>query len=154
MNDDLGEMIASHPFAAGLERRFVDVLAGLARLDHFAAGSWLAAQGKPADVFHLVEEGRCAIEIDGADRAPLVIATVHPGEVLGWSWMFAPHLWHFDVLALDPVTSIAIDAAGLRAACGADHEFGYELTYRLAAVIASRLEATRHQLLDVYGTSR
>ncbi len=154
MNDDLREMIATHPFAAGLERRFVDVLTGLARLDHYAAGSWLAAQGKSADAFHLVEEGRCAIEIAAADRAPLVIATVHAGEVLGWSWMFAPHLWHFDVLVLDPVTTIAVDAAGLRTACAADHEFGYAIACRLAEVIASRLEATRHQLLDVYGTPR
>jgi CRP/FNR family transcriptional regulator, cyclic AMP receptor protein len=154
MNDDLREMIATHPFAAGLERRFVDVLAGHARLDHYPAGSWLAAQGKSAEAFHLIEEGRCAIEIDAADRAPLVIATVHPGEVLGWSWMFAPHLWHFDVLALDAVTTIAIDAAGLRSACADDHEFGYSIACRLAKVIASRLEATRHQLVDVYGTAR
>jgi CRP-like cAMP-binding protein len=154
MNDDLREMIAVHPFVTGLERRFVDVFAGLARVDHYPSGSWLASQGKPADAFHLIEEGRCAIEIAAADRAPVVIATVHPGEVLGWSWMFAPHVWHFDVLALDTVTTVAIDAGGLRAACAADHEFGYAIACRLAEVIASRLEATRHQLLDVYGSPR
>ena len=83
-----------------------------------------------------------------------MIATVHAGEVLGWSWMFAPHRWHFDVLARRIDRTIAIDAAQLRTACRADHELGFEITYRLAGVIASRLEATRQQLMDVYGQPR
>lgn len=147
-------VIAAHPFVQGLSDRIVDALAEMADLVEMSAGSWIALQGKPAHAFHLVTEGRCAIEVATPHRAPLVIATVHPGDVLGWSWMFPPHRWHFDVLAIDTVRTIAIDGDALRNACATDHELGYEITRRLAGVVASRLEATRLQLLDVYGPPR
>ena len=150
----LHDCLAAHRFANGLAPRFVDALAAMARFVEHPAGTWIAREGVTADSFHLVLEGRCAIDVAAAGRDPLVIATVHAGEVLGWSWMLAPHVWHFDVLALDLTRTIAVDGAALRAACEADHELGYEITRRLARVIASRLEATRLQLIDAYGQSR
>lgn len=151
---DLHAMLAAHRFADGLAPQFIDALATMARFVEHPAGTWIAVQGDPADAFHLVIEGRCAIEVAAAGRDPLVIATVHAGEALGWSWMLAPHLWHFDVLALDHTRTIAVDGAALRDACHADHELGYEIAHRLARVIALRLEATRLQLVDVYGQPR
>ena len=146
--------LAVHPFLAGLEPRLIGVLAGMARFTEHRSGTWVARQGRPAEEFHLIEEGRYAIEITAADRPPLVIATVHPGDVLGWSWLVAPYHWHFDVVALDRGRTIVVDAASLRAACSADHEFGFEITRRFAEVIAMRLEATELQLIDVYGHHR
>lgn len=151
---NLHDRLAAHRFADGLAPQFVEALAAMASFREFPAGTWIASQGDPADAFHLVLEGRCAIEVAAAGRDPLVIATVHAGEVLGWSWMLAPHAWHFDVLALDDTRTIAVDGAALRAACRADHELGYEITHRLARVIAARLEATQIQLVDVYGQPR
>ena len=151
---DLHVRLAAHRFADGLSPQRIEALAAMAHFDEFPAGTWIAKQGEPADAFHLVLEGRCAIEVTAAGRDPLVVATVHEGEVLGWSWMLAPHVWHFDVLALDPTRTIAVDGAALRTACHADHDLGYEISHRLARVIASRLEATRLQLVDVYGQSR
>ena len=46
---------------------------------------------------------------------------------------------------------IAFDGACLRGKCDADHELGYELMQRFAGVMLDRLQATRLQLLDVYG---
>lgn len=154
LDGTLRDGLAAHRFAEGLAPRFLETLAAIARFVEHPAGAWIALEGDPADAFHLVLEGRCAIDVAAAGRDPLVIATVHAGEVLGWSWMLAPHVWHFDVLALDPTRTIAVDGAALRAACDADHELGYEITRRLTRVIASRLEATRLQLIDVYGQSR
>ena len=76
------------------------------------------------------------------------------GDVIGWSWLYPPHLAHFDVIALDPVRTVAIDAQALRDACAADHNLGFEITYRLGRVVAARLEATRLQLMDIYGRHR
>ena len=152
--DHLHHDLGAHRFVDGLPPRLVDVLAGMARFCEHPAGAWLAQQGEPADEFHLVLEGRVAVEVAAAGRDPLVIATVHAGEVVGWSWMLAPHVWHFDVLALDHTRTIVIDGAALRTACRADHELGHEITHRLARVIASRLEATRLQLVDMYGKPR
>jgi CRP-like cAMP-binding protein len=108
----------------------------------------------PADQLLLVTGGRVGIEIASADRDPLIITTVHAGEVVGWSWMVEPHEWRFDIVALSQVTGLAIDAVALRTACAADHELGYEIATRLSRVVAARLGATRLQLLDVYGRVR
>ncbi|HHT9124119.1 MAG TPA: Crp/Fnr family transcriptional regulator, partial [Candidatus Wunengus sp. YC63] len=51
----------------------------------------------------------------------------------------------------EPTSAIALDAKCLRAKCEEDHDLGYELLKRFAHVITQRLEATRLQLLDVYG---
>ncbi len=151
---DIGSAVSAHPFLAGLDPRLVARIVPLAHLVEYPAGTWIATVGRPADRFLLLTEGRAGIEITAADRDPLIVATVHAGEAVGWSWFIEPHVWHFDVVALDDVRALSIDASALRAACAADHELGYQLGNRLTRMVASRLEATRHQLMDVYGRAR
>ena len=147
----LRDLLGHHPFFAGMPAAMVDRVAELARVAEFPEGAWLARTGAVADTLHAVVGGRAAIELATAGRGPLVVATVHPGDVIGWSWFVEPHRWRFDVVALDDVRTLAIDANRLRAACDADHELGYRIAHRLVGVVAARLEATRHQLVDVYG---
>jgi hypothetical protein len=47
--------------------------------------------------------------------------------------------------------AIGIDAACLRDKCDADAQLGYEMMKRFLPVLVKRLNATRLQLLDVYG---
>ena len=56
-----------------------------------------------------------------------------------------------DGRAVQPCSLIALDGACLRAKCDDDHELGYQLMSRFAANIVDRLQATRFQLIDVYG---
>ena len=79
------------------------------------------------------------------------IETMEAGEVCGWSWLLPPYRWHFDVQALDLTRAIVFDGQCLRAKCEADHDLGYALMQRFAQVIVQRLQATRWQLLDLYG---
>ena len=60
--------------------------------------------------------------------------------------------WHFDGYAVAEVRALALDGKCLRTKCDKDHDFGYEMLKRLADVFQSRMEATRLQLLDVYGS--
>ena len=143
--------LAEHPFLAGFEASMLDRLAAFTVPREFSKRAVIAHSGADADEFHLVVSGRAGIEIIAAGVRPMVIATVHGGEVIGWSWFVEPHRWHFDVIALDTVHTLAIDAAQLRAACDADHELGYRLARRLTTVMAARIEATRHQVVDHYG---
>ena len=150
----MNEIIAAltgHPFFTGIDPALLERLATVTTVKEYPAGAWVARSGAPADTFHAVLSGRAGIEIAAADRDPLLVATVHAGEMIGWSWFVEPHEWHFDVLALDPLRTLAMDAAALRADCRADHELGYQVAHRLARLLASRLVATRHQLVDVYG---
>jgi len=49
------------------------------------------------------------------------------------------------------VRAVELDGAYLRNKCEEDPRLGYELMRGFAALAATRLQATRLQLLDVYG---
>ena len=121
----------------------------------FGPGELLLVEGQPADTLFLVQRGRVAIEIHGADRGTLVVETVEPGGAVGWSWLFPPYRWHFDARALEPVGAVAVDAACLRAKVDADREFGLRCwSPGSPGVLLERLQATRLRLLDLYGADR
>jgi CRP-like cAMP-binding protein len=80
------------------------------------------------------------------------VQTLTAGDVIGWSWLVAPHYWRFDARALILTRAFALDGECLRKKCEADPRLGYELLKRFSHMIAERLEATRLQLLDVYGS--
>jgi CRP/FNR family cyclic AMP-dependent transcriptional regulator len=84
-------------------------------------------------------------------RGAVTLQTLGEGDLLGWSWLFPPYIWQFDARAQEDVRATAFDGACLRTKCDADPALGYDLMKRLARLVSSRLEATRRQLLDVYG---
>jgi CRP-like cAMP-binding protein len=69
------------------------------------------------------------------------------GELLGWSWLFPPYRWAFGAVATGPVEAFEFDGRVVRARCESDPTFGYELTRRLARVVAKRLQTTRVRLI-------
>jgi CRP-like cAMP-binding protein len=144
------ELLERHQALAGLEPRLLDVLANHAHVAVYPAGGWIARVDSAAGSFLAIVGGRAAIEIAPPARKPVVVATVHEGDLLGWSWLVPPHRWHFDVLALEEVRAVVMDGSALRQRFDIDHELAYQLTRRLLSVVATRLEATRVQLLDLY----
>ena len=80
------------------------------------------------------------------------IQVIEAGDVLGWSWLFPPYSWRFDARTLEPVKAIFFYGTRLREHCEADHDLGYELMKRMAAVVIQRLQATREQLLQARST--
>ena len=118
----------------------------------FAAGTFLAREGETADRFYVVRQGKVALELH-APTGPLLIETLGAGELVGWSWLFPPYRWTFDVEAIDQTRVTTIESACLRAKCESDPAFGYRLMQRFAQVIVDRLQATRFRLLDLYGNA-
>jgi len=147
---ELRPMLAEIAFLRGIGDRQLDVLATMAHATSLATGTMLGREGETAEAFYLIQSGRVALEIHTPDRGAVRIQTVGPGEPVGWSWLVPPHRWQFDARAVDAVQAIAIDGAALRERCEQDHELGYQLLKRLVTVVASRLAATRLQLLDIY----
>jgi CRP-like cAMP-binding protein len=146
----LDELIADTPIFDGLDRAALELIAGCGRNEHITAGTMLFREGQPADKFFLIRHGVVALELD-APGGPLVIQTLHEGEVAGWSWLFAPYRWAMDGRAAQDCRLVTFDGACLRGKCEADHELGYQLMSRFAANVIERLQATRLQLIDVYG---
>jgi len=147
----LDELIAAAPLFDGLSPAHLSLIAGCGVNEHFAVHAQLFREGTPADRFFLIREGAVALEVDSPGRGPLIIETLHSGDVVGWSWLFEPYRWQFDARAQEPTRVVRFDGACLRGKCEADHELGYQLMRRFAASLIERLQATRMQLLDVYG---
>jgi CRP-like cAMP-binding protein len=154
MSNDVRTALGTHEFFIGMKPRHLDAIATLGTWSDHPAHSWMACAGDAADRFHAIVSGRAGIEIASPGRDPLIVATVHQGDVVGWSWFIDGQPWQFDVIALDDVRSVAIDVARLVDAYDDDQELRHELSSRLLRVVASRLKATRLQLVDVYGNAR
>ncbi len=145
------DILAASPVFAGLEAEQLALIAGCARTTGFTALEQLFRAGEPADVFYLVRRGRVALQVHDPGRGTVVLETVEAGEVVGWSWLFAPYRWHLDALAVTDVRALVFDAACLRGKCDADHTLGYALMRAFAGVMIDRLQHARTRLLDVYG---
>jgi CRP-like cAMP-binding protein len=147
----LAELLEEIPVFEGLDPKTLALIAGCAHNEAFPEGRLIVAEGDPADTFLLVRRGRVALELHAPGRGPLVIETVEPGEVVGWSWLFPPYRWHLAIRAVEDVGAISFDGACLRGKIDADSKLGYDLMQRFARLAIDRLEHTQLRLLDVYG---
>jgi len=143
------KIISTHPFLEGMSPHQLRLLSDCAMPARFAANELIFHEGDPASRFYLLQTGRVALESQAYGKCKTLIQTLGAGDILGWSWLFPPYFWHFDARALEPTDAIFIYGTPLRDECESDHEFGYELMKRLAAVMMKRLQATRWKLLGV-----
>ena len=147
----LDQVVLESAMFAGLDARYAEQLAGCSQTVGFDAGETLFREGEPADVFYVLRRGRVALELYVPGRGPLTIETIEAGEVVGWSWLFPPHTWHFDARAVAPVRAVAVDGACIRGKCDDDPALGFELMRRFSSVLLERLNATRFRLANLYG---
>jgi CRP/FNR family transcriptional regulator, cyclic AMP receptor protein len=150
--EGLERILAAHPFFEGLDPAHLEVLVGCATNMRFDPGTYLFHAGEEANQFFLLRDGRIALELAAPGQTPLVLQTLGQGDILGWSWLIPPYHWMFDAVAVEQARAVGLDGKCLRGKCEADHDLGYELLKRFAHIMEDRLEATRLQLLDLYGT--
>ena len=139
--------VAAHPYLIGLSPHHIRLLADCAMRSQFAAGEIIFRKGETANRFYLIESGKVALE-SSAGNETVVIGEVGPGDLLGWSWIFPPYLWHFDARAIEPTRAIFMYGTILREYCEADPALGYELFKRMSEVMMRRLQASRVRLTE------
>ena len=154
MSVSLEQVLAEHPFFQGLEPAYRQLIAGCATNVVFQAGVYIFKEGDPSNHFYAIRQGTVALEIFVPGKGALTIQTLTEGDILGWSWLVPPHRKQFSART-DTVTRVLqFDAKCLRTKCDEDPRLGYELLKRITQIVGQRLQATRLQLLDVYGANR
>jgi CRP-like cAMP-binding protein len=148
--EGLGRIVGEHGLFAGLDKEFLELVAGCARNVRFRAGEYLYREGDEANEIYLIRQGHVAKELSAPGRGRMTYRTVGPDSVVGLSWLVPPYRWTYDARAQDDVRAISLDATCLRAKCDADPALGYEVMKRFMPAIVARLHDTRLQLLDVY----
>jgi CRP-like cAMP-binding protein len=146
--ESLERPLTQHAFLAGLDRRFLRQLAGLASGKSFKVQQMIFHEGGQANELYLIVKGKVAIETALLGCDAVQVQTLGEGEVLGWSWLLPPYQWHYSARAVEPTQAIALDGAALRTLCERDHDLGYEMMKRFALVIVQRLVATRARSLS------
>ena len=143
----LNEAITDHPFFHGMKPEHLAMLTDGANAVQFKVGDVLFREGEPANQFYLIGSGKIALEAHEPADGNTLVQTLGAGDVLGWSWLFPPFVWHFQARAVEPTNAIVLSGARLLVAAERDHDFGYELMKRVVKVVIHRLQAARKQLL-------
>jgi CRP/FNR family cyclic AMP-dependent transcriptional regulator len=146
-------VLGAQPFLRGLADDHLATLATLCRHVAIPARQRLFEERTTADRFWLIDAGQVVIDTTVPGRGRLIIETIGRGDVTGFSWLLAPYQWRFGALTMQPMQGFEFDARAVRAACDQDPALGYQLSRRVSAVLARRLEATHARLLDSYANS-
>jgi CRP-like cAMP-binding protein len=150
----LERVLLEHPLLKDCQPKYIQLLVECASNVRFDAGETILRQGEEANLLYLIRQGRVALEIPDSPRGPIIVQTLGEGDVLGWSWAITPYRWHFDARAVELTRAVALDGKCLRNKCELDHDLGYEVMRRVTHVMEHRLQATRLQLLDIYGAGQ
>ena len=142
--------VAAHPFLIGMSEHHIRLLADCAMRSHFDADQVIFREGETANRFYLIERGEVVLESFMAGSQAATIDTVRDGELLGWSWLFAPYVWHFTARAKQPTEAIFFYGTVLREYCERDQALGFELFKRMSEVMTRRLQGARGRLISLY----
>ncbi|MDR3406238.1 MAG: cyclic nucleotide-binding domain-containing protein [Chthoniobacter sp.] len=140
-------IMSPHPFFNGMSEHHLRLLAEGASPTHFPKGTFVFREGEPANRFYLIRQGSVSLESWINDDSRVVLQTLSTGDVLGWSWLFAPYYWHFDARALEETDALMMFGTRLRELCESDKVLGYEIMKRVADVVIHRLQTTRLKLV-------
>ncbi|MEV0976410.1 cyclic nucleotide-binding domain-containing protein [Streptomyces sp. NPDC049915] len=116
----------------------------------FTMGTRLFQEGGRADRFWIIRTGTIDLDMRVPGRRAAVIDSLGHNELVGWSWLFAPHVWHLGAQAATPVRAYEFDATLVHAMCAEDPEFGRSIAQWVGEVVAHRLRTARTRLLDLY----
>jgi CRP-like cAMP-binding protein len=140
--------LAGNYFLRGMSDDHLARLAALTSVVTVPAGHRFFTVGTVARHFWLIRAGQVAIDVDVPGQGRLVVQTLGRGEVIGVSWFFPPFQWQFGAVAVQATEAFQLDAAAVRERCDEDPDLGYQITRRLVAVVAKRLQATRLRMIE------
>src|SRR6266567_1928870 len=148
--ESLSTRIALHPFLAGMNHAQLALLTDCAMATRFQKGQTILREGEFANRFYLIETGKVVLESGEGFGDPVIVETIGAGDLLGWSWMFPPYVWHFTARATEPTRAIFFYGTILREYCERDPALGYELFKRITPVMMRRLQRARRNMLAIH----
>ena len=148
--EPMAARVALHPFLAGMNPTQLALLTDCAIPVHFKKGQTILREGDLANRFYLIESGKVVLESGEGFGDPVIVETIGAGDLLGWSWMFPPYVWHFTARAAEPTEAIFFYGTILREYCERDPSLGYELFKRITPIMLKRLQSARRKMLSVH----
>ena len=145
------DVLRETPLTAGLGHPERRRLAGLCQVRRAEPGDILLREGSDTTHLGIVRSGRVALRLQVPGRGSTTVLTVEAGDVFGWSAVVPPYRATSTAIAIEPSEVLVCEARALREALDEDEDLAAALYPRILQAVARRLEATRLQLLDVFG---
>ena len=149
--NDIEQRISEHPFFRSMAPAHLGLVTESAKEAKFESNQIIFREKEPADRFYLIESGRVALGWHTPEGKMVLVQTLGPGEVIGWSWLFPPFVWHFQARATEPTCTVVLDGGQLLVAAEENPQFGYDLMRRIAQMVITRLQASRRSRVVVDG---
>ena len=143
--------ISEHPFFRSMAPAHLGLVTKSATEAKFETNQIIFHEKEPADRFFLIESGRVALGWHTLEGKMVLVQTLGPGEVIGWSWLFPPFIWHFQARATEPTSTVVLDGGHLLVAAEENPQFGYDLMRRIAQMVITRLQASRRSRIVADG---
>ena len=148
------DLLRQMELTAGLSDRELAELAEIARHEEMPASTVVFREGQDQSLIYWVVDGSITLEMTGARLKPIILLTVGPGEVLGWSALVGDSRMTARANTVTDTRLIGFPATDLRALCDQNHELGYRVMHSIAQNLSRRLHATRQQLLGSFEDSQ
>ena len=152
MNPIIGEL-ANSPMLAGFGLDALSKLAALAKPVDLPPETVIFREGEQATHIYFIISGNVALDLCAPAVGCRRILTLGSGELLGWSPALGQERLTATARAISPTRALKLSGREVLALCERDPQFGYEFMKRTALAMAKRLNATRLQLVNVYGAT-
>ena len=140
--------LARLPLFAGLEPEELENLAGGSVRRTLADGETLVEMGSPITELHWLESGQLGLRVLSEHRWVLV-STLHPGDLLGWSALREEPTALSTARAIGPAVIVSVPAGGLMALLTCGSERSELLLRRLFGFATQHLDESRAQVLQL-----
>jgi CRP-like cAMP-binding protein len=131
-------------FTRALERS-VRSVAVISQEKRFGAGEQILNEGDRADNLYFLLEGEVDLTFS-LRTGSVVVDTLVPGDLMGWSSMVAPHSLTATAAARTEVRVISIDGLELQRLFERDCSLGYFLMQQVVSSLSHRLKGAHIQL--------
>jgi CRP-like cAMP-binding protein len=149
--NDLLKLIRGLELFQDLADKQLEQVAAIAKKVQFPAQHNIFLEHEPAKDVFIIIEGDVSLVICTPRVGCRQLMVVHAGELIGWSPLVGRARLSDTARTLTPTTVIAMNGDKLLTLCAEDPRFGFEFMHRAAQTLASRLSATRLQLLNMCG---
>jgi SulP family sulfate permease len=138
--------LRANPLLHTMDSRHLKKLAAVAVEAEFGKNEIIYQRGQSGQALYLIEEGEVTIATDTPDQESVVLHTLGPGQLFGWSALFPQERKMFITRATRPTRVLLMPAEQIRAAWQADTSLEYALVRRGGEAMANRLMMIRQQL--------
>lgn len=146
------ETLKQIDFLDGFDEVELQLIASIASEVSYQAGEILFRENSPAESIYLIIEGSASLEICAPGVGCRRILTVGRGELLGWSPALENTRFTATSKAITDVMAVKISGHELLEICNDNPSLGFHFMQRVALALSKRLNATRLQLLNVFGS--